>query len=116
MKKFFKNLFLSITVLATLTSCGWLFKTPRDDNNPSTYGATMKISYTMTASNWQVDSICTADGLPLLNQWITNTFTDFETGETIVKRMYIKEDGAVEMVYIVVGSNEPYEVTRRITE
>ena len=116
MKKFFKNLFLTIAVAASITSCGWLTKLSHSNTGTTEFGTTMKVSYTMQATDWQIDSICTADALPPLDEWIVNTFQDFETGQRIVKKMYIKEDTKNELIYIIVGSSEPYQVTRRITE
>lgn len=116
MKRFFKNLLLTITVAASLTSCGWLTKLARNNDNSGVYGSSMRVSYTMMATNWQVDSICRADELPNLEEWIVNSFQDYETGQYVVKKMYIKEEGQNEIIYIIVGQEEPYQVTRRITE
>lgn len=117
MKRFFKNLFLTIALTASLTSCGWLTKLSRNnDGDQGTLGSSMKVSYTMMASAWQVDSICTADSLPIIDEWITNSFIDYETGMKITKRMYIKEDTENEIIYIIVGDSAPFQVTRRITE
>jgi hypothetical protein len=116
MKKFFKNLLLSAAVVLSITSCGWLTRLPRNNETTTEYGTSMKYSYTMTASNWQVDSICRADALPNIDEWIVNGFTDYETGEQIVKRLYMKAEGEKEVIYIITGSSEPYKVERRITE
>ncbi len=102
-------------ICVSVASCGWLTKVPKDDSN-IVYGTQMFTSYTMNATNWQVDSICKADDLPNIDTWILNGFKDYETGENIVKRMYIKQTGKNEIIYIVTGTNEPYIVTRRITK
>lgn len=116
MKTFFKKFILTIVMCLSFVGCDLLFKTPRNDNN-QTYGATgMKASYEMVATAWQVDSICKADTLPNLDAWIFSTFNDYETGEIIYKRMYVKEGGEKEIIYIIMGDKEPYKVTRRITE
>lgn len=116
MKKFLKNLLLSAAVVLSMSSCGWLTKLARNNDNNGVYGSSMRVSYTMMATNWQVDSICRVDELPSLEEWIVNSFQDYETGQYVVKKMYIKEEGQNEIIYIIVGQQEPYEVTRRITE
>ncbi len=116
MKGVFSKLFLTIGICISMASCGWLTKLNKPSNADNNLGSPMmKISYTMTATDWQVDSICKADKLPSLDSWIINAFKDYETDETIIKRMYIKEENGMELVYIVVGRNEPYKVTRRIS-
>ena len=114
MKTFFKNLILTIVMCLSFVACDLIFKTPRKENQ--TFGTSMKASYEMMATAWQVDSICQADTLPNLDMWILQNFHDFETSTTITKRMYIKELGQNEIIYIILGNNEPYKVTRRITE
>lgn len=116
MKNFFKNLILSIVMCLTFVACDLLFKTPRNNDGQSLGNPSMKLSYEMTATEWQVDSICKADTLPTIDTWILQSFIDYESGDRITKRMYIKEYGDNEVVYIIVGVNEPYKVTRRITE
>ena len=115
MKNHLKNFILAIVMCLTFVGCDLLFKTPRKDNNTN-LGVGMKASYEMVATAWQVDSICKADTLPTLDMWLVTTFNDFETGESIYKRMYIKELGVNEIIYIIMGNDEPYKVTRRITE
>ena len=116
MKTFFKNLILSIVLCFSFVACDLIFKTPRNNDNNQLGTSSMKASYEMVATAWQVDSICAADTLPNIDTWLLQRFTDFETGSTIVKRMYIKTNGDKEAVYIVVGTEEPFNVTRRITE
>ena len=47
--------------------------------------------YEKMVKMYQVDSICVADTLPSIDEWISTTFYDYETNEAIVKRMFIKE-------------------------
>ena len=114
MKNLFKKFVLALVMCLSFVACDLLFKTPRKDDNA--LGQSMLVSYTMQASNWQVDSICKADTLPDMDSWLVNTFVDYETNQRIVRRMYIKERGENEIVYIITGSTEPFVVTRRITE
>lgn len=118
MKNAFKKIILTIGLCMTMVSCGWLTKLSNggNENNNPTLGSSMIVSYTMDASMKQVDSICRVDKLPALEGWLTTQFTDYETGQPIVRRMYIKEYGETEIIYIITGTDEPFVVTRRITE
>ena len=113
MKNWIKKIIVSAALCFSVVGCGLFKCTPKEDNN--VLGTQMINSYVMEATSWQVDSICTADKLPNIDTWQATSFTDFETGAVIVKRMYIKKDGKVEYMYIISGSEEPYSVTRRIT-
>lgn len=117
MKKFLSRLILAAGLMISVAGCGLLSKLhkPVDPVEP-TYGNGMLNSYVMEATAWQVDSICNADALPSLDEWIVNSFQDFETGENIVKYMYIKRLGDNEIIYIIMGQKEPFNVTRRITQ
>jgi hypothetical protein len=115
MKNLFKKFVLAIVMCLSFVACDLLFKTPRTDNEP-TYGSSMLVAYTMNATAWQVDSICQADTLPNIDTWLKSQFTDYETNEIVVKRLYYKDYGDTEIVYIITGSTEPFIVTRRITE
>lgn len=119
MKKFFKNLLIALVLVLSVTSCGWLlslFGTNGGGGDVVFGTSTMKNSYVMKATEYQLDSICVADTLPNPDTWLGATFKDFETGEVIIKRMYIKHWGKTEITYILLGTAEPYSVTRRITE
>ena len=115
MKNLFKKFVLAIVLCLSFVACDLLFKTPRNDNEP-TYGSSMLVAYTMNASSWQVDSICQADTLPSVDTWLKSQFMDYETNEIVTKRLYYKDYGDTEVVYIITGSTEPFVVTRRITE
>lgn len=117
MKKFFKHILLIVSLFALIGGCVWpTHVKPGNDPNIVLGGPQMMNSYVMTASDFQVDSICVADTLPTLDTWMLSTFKDYETGETIVKRVYIKQQGETEVMYIITGRREPYSVTRRITK
>lgn len=83
-----------------------------------TFGTSAMLNqYEMQITQHQLDSICEADTLPNYKQWIKAKFTDYETNNVFVKRMYFKtcsEDG--EIVYILLGEKEPYKITKRIAE
>lgn len=80
------------------------------------FGTSIMVTYTMMATEMQVDSICNADVLPSFDNWIKTSFTDYETNQVYVKRLYIKNSDEYEVVYILTGDKEPYKITRRITE
>ena len=111
MKKFSKIVLVTFIAMI-IGGCGLFKKTPKPAEN--VYGTEMVNSYVMAATQWQIDSICTADNLPNLDEWAASSFTDFETGKVTVKRMYIKYEGKTELMYIVTGYEEPYGVSRRI--
>lgn len=117
MKKFFKYILLVVSIFALIGGCVWPTRVkPGNDDNIVLGGPQMLNSYVMTASDYQVDSICVADTLPSLDTWMLSAFKDYETGEQIVKRVYIKQSGDEEVMYIITGRSEPYSVTRRITK
>lgn len=82
-----------------------------------TFGSSMKLSYCMMINNSQLDSICNVDSLPNFKKWVSAKFTDYETNKVYFKRMYIKQyDDDYELIYILVGNEEPYKITRRIAD
>lgn len=116
MKGLFKNFSFVLVSICLITSCGCLVKTS-SHNSGVVYGTSMKSSYVMKdASQFQLDSICTADSLPKISEWNGSTFTDFETKSVLVKRIYIKQNDGNQIFYIVIGTSEPYNIERRITE
>ena len=81
------------------------------------FGTSMMVIYTMDINQYQLDSICVADTLPYYDNWIKARFTDYETNTVFVKRMCFKKCVDYdEVIYILVGENEPYEITKRISE
>jgi len=115
MKNFLKKIVLVLVMCLSFVACDLIFKTPRNNDNQN-LGTSMILSYTMNATEWQVDSICKADTLPDIDNWLRTQFTDYETNELVTKRLYYKEWGDKEVVYIITGTSEPYIVMRRITE
>ena len=81
------------------------------------YGERMMNSYVMeNVTQRQVDSICVADTLPNFKEWVGSIYVDFETRQTVVKRIYMKSKEPKQILYVIVGEEEPYKVERRITE
>ena len=117
MKKFLRGFALAL-LIGLSTSCAWLFQTGSNGNGGNVTLGTpvMKNSYTMIATAAQVDSICVVDTLPNIDTWLGASFTDYETGEKIIKRMYFKNWGKTEIVYTITGNKEPYNVSMRITK
>lgn len=110
MKKLFPKFVIMMIMMASLLSCGNTRRsTPNTNITPS-----MTIGYTMNASMNQIDSICMADTLPTFKNWLSNEFKDAETGDVILKRVYVKQRNDYEVTYIAVGTNEPYEIIQRI--
>lgn len=83
-----------------------------------TFGtSSMQNLYEMTITQHQIDSICDADMLPNYNEWLKARFIDYETNTVFVKRMYLKScSDENEVIYILIGENEPYKITKRIAE
>jgi hypothetical protein len=114
MKKLSRVLMI-IATAAMLFSCGPGWKQNHNGNQEPVFS--MRNAYVMQASSYQVDSICVADTLPSLNEWISSTFKDYEDGTTIVKRVYVKEyQSGNQNIYVITGKEEPYSVTKRIKE
>lgn len=96
-----KNTFAVILVGLMLTSCGLFRKTQKTtqqqvDPYDVIYARTMEIN---TA---QLDSICVADTLIAdLNEWFPSYFVDEETGKTIAKYIYIKQNSKLRTFYIL---------------
>lgn len=67
----------------------------------------------------QLDSICFVDNLnPNIDDWLSTTFYDYETSETIVRKMYIKTlDKENEAIYTLMEKNDTlYLITKRIVK
>lgn len=112
MISFFKSLILSIGISFMVFGCGG---TKHSSN--TIYGETMRNSYVMeNVTQRQLDSICVADTLPNINEWTGSIFVDFETRQTVVKRICLKSKEPKQILYVIIGEKEPYKVERRITE
>ena len=100
-RRIIKNTFAVILVGLMLTSCGLFRKTQKTtqqqiDPYDVIYARTMEIN---TA---QLDSICVADTLIAdLNEWFPSYFVDEETGKTIAKYIYIKQNSKLRTFYIL---------------
>lgn len=80
-------------------------------------GASMKYSlYIEKGSSYQVDSLISADTLPVVNRWIGGTFVDYNTNNRITKRTFIKQFSGSEIVYVITGNVEPFKIEKRIIE
>lgn len=113
MKRIFV-IFALIMFLVCVLSC----VTQRNvTNNDIMLGASIKYALVIdNATFYQVDSLITADNLPNINKWIGGSFIDYETGNKITKRMYIKKGGEESFVYVIMGNNEPFKITKRVEE
>lgn len=100
-RRVIKNTFAVILVGLMLTSCGLFRKTQKTtqqqiDPYDVIYARTMEIN---TA---QLDSICVADTLIAdLSEWFPSYFVDEETGKTIAKYIYIKQNSKLRTFYIL---------------
>jgi hypothetical protein len=107
--------FLTITLIAfIIVSC---CSQKKATNTVGIYGLSLKYNLVIdNAKQYQVDSLITADNLPNINKWIGGSFIDYETGNKITKRMYIKKGGEESFVYVIMGNNEPFKITKRVEE
>ena len=116
MKFKIKNLILFVGIIIMFISCGVLKK--RQEKNDYPFGTSMVVTCNIqNGKDYQIDSIVKADTLPNIEGWLRSVYIDFDTEERIIKRLYIKthKDGT-ESVYVVMGSKEPYKITKRITK
>lgn len=116
MKKTFKKVLLGLGISLMLFSCGVVKK--QQERNDYPLGASMKITCNIENGKFhQIDSIIVTDTLPPLNKWLRSVYLDYETGKRYMKYMYIKRyDEQKEVVYLVFGNEEPFKITKRITE
>ena len=107
-----KRIFIFLLMAFLMFSC----KTQQNIGEIN-FGSSITMDYTLEIGNYGMDSICLVDSLPNYKEWVGARFTDYETNETIYKRMCIKTctDG-VELLYILVGNKEPYIISRRKTQ
>lgn len=115
MKKLLSKFTIAIAFIGLICCSNTCTETGSTSNGENVLGTpSMTIGYTMQATRHQIDSICVADTLPNFNKWLGQEFKDYETGEVIIKKMYVKTRNGYEATYIVNGKNEPYTVTQRI--
>lgn len=116
MKNTFKRVLIGLGISLMLLGCGVVKKQQETIDYP--LGTSMRISCNIeNGKQYQIDSLIVADTLPPVNKWLRSVYIDYDTNEHIVKRMYIREyKNGMETVYLITGSEEPYRITKRITE
>lgn len=116
MKHFLKKALAIVGLALILVGCGVVKK--QQERNDYPLGTSMRLACNIQDGKmYQIDSLIAADMLPQLNKWLRSVYIDYESGERILKRMYIRQyNNGNEAVYLVVGSQEPYKISKRITE
>lgn len=116
MKHFFKKMMAIVGLALMLVGCGVIKK--QQESNDYPLGTSMKLTCNIqNGKTYQIDSLMVADTLPQLDKWLRSVYIDYETGEKILKRMYIRQyNNGNEAVYLIMGSQEPYKISKRITE
>lgn len=116
MKHFFKKMAAIVGLALMLVGCGVIKK--QQESNDYPLGTSMKLTCNIqNGKTYQIDSLMVADTLPQLDKWLRSVYIDYETGEKILKRMYIRQyNNGNEAVYLIMGSQEPYKISKRITE
>ena len=116
MKHFLNNTMVIVGLALMFAGCGVTKK--QQERNDYPLGTSMRLACNIQDGKmYQIDSLIAADTLPQLNKWLRSVYIDYETGERILKRMYIRQyNNGNEAVYLVVGSQEPYKISKRITE
>lgn len=116
MKHFLKKTMVIVGLALMFAGCGVTKK--QQERNDYPLGTSMKITCNIQdGKTYQIDSLIVVDTLPQLNKWLRSVYIDYETGERILKRMYIRQyNNGNEAVYLIMGSQEPYKISKRITE
>lgn len=116
MKHFLKKMMAIVGLALMLVGCGVIKK--QQESNDYPLGTSMKLTCNIqNGKTYQIDSLMVADTLPQLDKWLRSLYIDYETGEKILKRMYIRQyNNGNEAVYLIMGSQEPYKISKRITE
>lgn len=116
MKHFLKKMMVIVGLAIMLVGCGVIKK--QQESNDYPLGTSMKLTCNIQNGKiYQIDSLMVADTLPQLDKWLRSVYIDYETGEKILKRMYIRQyNNGNEAVYLIMGSQEPYKISKRITE
>jgi hypothetical protein len=120
MKNKLFSLIVFVSLLFSFTGCGLLNKIfHKQGNNEKTevvIGSSQNMyQVTVEYTQMQVDSMCVADSLPeMFDCWIRRGYLDYETNESIVRYMYIKDlNDNYEMIYIITPRGEMYVVSKR---
>ena len=116
MKHFLKKTMVIVGLALMFAGCGVTKK--QQERNDYPFGTSMKLTCNIQdGKTYQIDSLIVVDTLPQLNKWLRSVYIDYETGERILKRMYIRQyNNGNEAVYLIMGSQEPYKISKRITE
>lgn len=104
-------------LLLSLILCANKCDSSNTTNQENVMGLSMKsIEYTYTP--YQVDSMCCADTLKNIDEWIHSSFQDYETNKRITKRMYIKKyNFGSEIIYTLLPYQDSlYKVSVRIVK
>ena len=119
MKKFSKVLAVFFC-LVTAIACGnthWFCKQKQQDE-PVVLGQSSKMVsvYNMGIKDYQLDSICHADGLSNdFKDWVNAFFIDYETKDTIFKHTFIKVyNDNQEEIYIVTEWRDSLAINKRV--
>lgn len=114
MKNVLKYILTSVIVTMFFMGCA----TMKHQQSDIVFGTSMKIAYTIeNGTTYQIDSIIMADTLPNVKRWMHMNYTDYETNKKVLKRMYVRTyKNGNESTYIIIGNEEPYNITKRITQ
>ena len=119
MKKKILSFVTMLAVVMSMAGCGLLgnlFNKPGQDETEITLGTQNMYMKTYNFTVLQLDSLCKADELPvdLTEGWIRRSYKDYETNESVVRYMYIKElNDNYEMIYLVTPEGDRYIVSKR---
>ena len=116
MKNILKKLLIVMCFALVIVGCGLTKKQKSKTDLPLT--TSMRLTCNIeNGKTYQIDSIIVADTLPRLEKWLFSVYVDYSTNKKISKRMYIRNyTNGTEAVYVITGDNEPYKITKRITE
>ena len=107
-----KKFLIILTMLAMMVSCGTSVRLSNTTHVPQT----MIEVYSMDITQYQMDSIVVADTLPPLNRWVSYNIQTYRRGETVHRKMYIRNYPSGNMSrYVVTGYAEPYNISKTIT-
>lgn len=108
----FKKLSVFLVACLLFIGCGNCRKVPVEQIE---YPDAMKTVFVIdNATQYQVDSVCYADKLPSLGDWMLIQFMDYETRKRTYKRVLVRTTTqGMEYTYVIVGMNEPFEITKR---
>ena len=110
--KHFLNITMVFTIFFIMIGCC----TKKVVTSDNVLGVSMKYELVIeNAKNYQIDSLIMADTLPQLAKWPGSIFVDYNTNERVTKRVFVKQYSKDnEVVYVITGNTEPYNVVKRI--